>query len=414
MQSFEFDTHTQQLTPAINSEQSRFRSLFPRGSSELERQPVDRTKFFTNDAELDAAVNGLATMIVDRNEPADSRGAIKASSSIIKPGDELFAADIQSILETNNTVAIRLNALAKNARYQRSNQAQSEDWWSRFADTQHFSQNVFEQDPTEQIIIGRDQIEPVTVYNFGEKLRKGHIQSVLGAVAAMSTLTDGYTRALSPYIVIHDAFLAQHFAQSNTFDKAAGRAWLGEPFIEARRSTFDANAKGSRGQTWVSQLIAHEISHQIDEDASPNYPDFNSYFHYIDENGDGLVDYVKPRASFASDYDQPDLTASRPVRQYGFTNSTEDLATVGEEVPFGGDVDRLRKDAYMEVIEAFKEKGAKKYGDMQPLPEKLKVEIARGGEINLPVATALSTPIRLRVENTNAGRVHDFLKQIFS
>jgi len=413
MQSFEFDTDSQQLKPVPTSERGFVRSLL-RGSSELEKQPVDRTKFFTTEIELNTAVNGLATMFVDKNEPADNRGVLKAPSSLIEPGDELLSHDIQEIIEANGSVSDRLNRMVTNARIYRKSQALTENWWHRFSDDTSFSYNVFKHDPTEQITIGRDQIEPVTVYNFGEKLRKRHVESVIGAVAAMSAMTDGYTRALTPYIVIHDAFKEQYFQQGKRFDKAAGRAWLGEPFIEARRSSFDGSVPGSAGQSWVSQLIGHEISHQIDEEVSAHYPEFNSYFHYIDENHDGLIDYVKPLSSFASEYTQHHINTSRPVRQYGYTNSTEDLATVGEEVPFGGAVDALRKDAYMKVIEAFKEKSYIKHGDMQPLPQQLKVEVARGGEINLPVAAALSTPIRIRVENTAAGRVNDFFKQIFS
>jgi|GEM_PF-3123087 len=412
MQSFEFNTHSQQLKSVPTNERNLRRSLL-RGSSELEREPVDRSKFFTNDAELDTAVNGLTTLFVDEDAPADSRGILNAPSSLIEPGDELYYGDIQAIVASNKPIGTRLDRMVANARSQRKNQAHSEDWWDRFSDEENFTHNVFQGDPTEQITIGRDQIEPVTVYNFGEKLRKRHIESVIGAVAAMSVMTDGYTRALTPYIVIHDAFKSEYFEQSQSFDKAAGRAWMGEPFIEARRSSFDSSSTGSVGQSWVSQLIGHEISHQIDEEASANYPDFNSYFHYIDTNRDGLIDYVKPRSSFASDYEEHHINSSRPVRQYGFTNSTEDLATVGEELPFGGDVDQLRKDAYMKVIEAFKEKSFKKHGEMQPLPEQLKVEITRGGEINLPVATSLSTPIRIRVENDGIGRVNNFFKQLF-
>jgi len=413
MQSLEFNTHNQQLKSVPTSERNLRRSLL-RGSSELEREPVDRSKFFTNDAELDTAVNGLATLFVDKDAQADSRGVLNAPSSLIEPGDELYYSDIQAIVASNKPIGTRLDRMVANARSQRKNQAQSEDWWDLFSDENYFSHNVFQQDPTEQITIGRDQIEPVTIYNFGEKLRRRHIEGVIGAVAAMSVMTDGYTRALTPYIVVHDAFKEQYFQQSKSFDRAAGRAWQGEPFIEARRSSFDGASTGSVGQSWVSQLIGHEISHQIDEAVSAGYPEFSSYFHYIDTNRDGLIDYVKPRSSFSSEYAQHHINTSRPVRQYGYTNSTEDLATVGEEVPFGGDVDTLRHDAYMKVIEAFKEKGHKKHGEMQPLPDKLKVEITRGGEMTLPVAPSLANPIRIRVENDNIGRIGGFLKQIFS
>jgi hypothetical protein len=414
MQNLEFNTRTKELKSISDGERHSFQRGFLQGAASLEHQPVDRTKFFTNDTELEAAINGLSTVFVGKDDDADTRGVLDASASLIRLGDELQSSEVQAIVEADEAIGVRLDDLVTNARTQRHHQAHSEDWWDRFSDEKHFSHSVFLSDPTEQIVIGRDQIEPVTVYNFGEKLHRSHIESVIGAVAAMSVLTDGYTRALTPYIVIHEAFLNQHFQQSNTVDKPAARAWLGEPFIEARRSTFDTPIEGSRGQSWVSKLIAHEISHQIDEEVSPSYPDFSNYFHYIDENGDGLIDYVKPLSSFASVYNQDELSTSLPVNPYGFTNSAEDLATVGEEVAFDGYVDPLRRDAYMKVIEAFKQKGAMKYGEMQPMPESLKVEVARGGEIQLPVAAALSRPIQIRLENTGLSSIGDIWKNLFS
>jgi len=413
MHTLEFNTENQELKTVSGVEQSLYRSNLPGSSATLEKQPVDRSRFFTNTPELFVAVNSLSTLLVGKDERADSRSVIKAPSSLMQIGDQLTSEDIQALRLTNSAIGTRLDTLSTNGRNKRAIQAQSEDWWSRFSDTQYFSHNVFHNDPTEQLIIGQDQIEPVTIYNFGEKLRKRHIEGIVGAVAAMSAMTDGYTRAISPYIVIHDAFLSQYFEQSKTHDKAAGRAWLGEPFIEARRSSFDGSAKGSVGQPWVSQLIGHEISHQIDEATSSKSPDFNSYFHYVDTDSDGLVDYIKPTKSFASEYDTHEIQSSVPVRKYGYTNGAEDLATVGEELPFGGYVDTLRRNAYMEIVEAFKEKSQKKYGDMQPMPEKLKVEIARGGEIKLPVAPALARPIEVRVENANDGLVNNLLRKIF-
>jgi hypothetical protein len=415
MQPLEFNTHSKELNASPITEQKQFRSLVSHGlPPEQETQPVDRSKFFIDDTELQTVINGLQVLLVDRQQPADTRATLQVPSAILQPGDTLLDTDIQAILDIDEKLGLRLSGLVDVIRSQRAQQAETEDWWSRFASEKHFTHNVFQTDPTEQIIIGRDQIEPVTVYNFGEKLRKNHIEGVVGAVAAMSVLTDGYSRALSPYIVIHDAFTSQHFQHTNTTDQPAARAWLGEPFIEVRRSALDSDTIGSNGQSWVSQLIAHEISHQIDEEVSSNYPDFSRYFHYVDKNGDGLIDYVKPTESFATQYEQQDIDASRPVKSYGYTNSIEDLATVGEEVPFGGNVDQLRKDAYMEVIEAFKQKGAQKYGDMQQLPEDITVEIARGGELQLPVAASLLQPIRIRVENTRTGLINDFFRRILN
>lgn len=413
MQSLEFNTRNHDLKTVAGG-RSLLRPLYTDDTETVTnlRRPVDRSRFFTNYTELVSAVNNLEVLLVERDQSADIRGSVKAPSSLLKPGDVLRSADIKRLIETDQPAGARLETMVGLVRHRRTRLAQTEDWWERFSDRNYFTENIFETDPTEQIVIGQDQIEPVTIYNFGEKLRKSHLVGLIGAVSVMSTFTDGYSRAHTPYIVVHDAFKPHHFARSGQTERAAGRAWAGEPFIEARRSALSTGPKGSMGQPWTAQLVAHELSHQIDNAVSSNYADFNSYFHYVDEDGDGLVDYVKPTTDFARAYSERELSLSEPVRDYGYTNGAEDLATVAEEVPFGGRVDRLREDAYREIVEAFKDISRKKYGEMQPLPDILKVEISRGGEVKLPLAPSLARPIQIRVDEANDSIARGFLRKI--
>ena len=415
MQRFEYDVAHRELSRIHEEGSARWAlgSLKRYVLGGPDEGVADRSKFFTSSSQLRDAVHALPIQLVEHDQPADVRSYVTRDSSLPEIGTTLPYEELAGNVAHHPVTAQRIADLVQTGRVNRQRLGGTQNWWDYYHYREHADSNLFDNDPTEQITIAQDQIEPVTIYNFSHEMTRTHIKDIVGGIAVMSALTEGYSRAITPYIIVHDAFKQFYFAQTRTHSLPAGIAPRGQPFVELRRSAFDGHW-GSVGQSWLAQLYAHEQSHQIDHDHSPNFPDFSNSFHYADTNGDGLIDYAKPRRKVAQQYDSATVMASSPLRNYGFTNGYEDFATVAEELPFGGHVEQIRRDKYMEIIDEFIKKSRRKHGEMTPLPDKLNVEVARGAEIQLPLAQALRDPIRIRVGDNNGSALQRTIDRILN
>lgn len=415
MQRFEYDVARRELSHIREEGSARWAlgGLKRYLLGEPDEDVADRSKFFTSNSQLRDIVHALPIQLVEHDQPADVRSYVTRHSSLPEAGATLPYDELANSVAHHPKTAQRVADLVNTGRSNRQRLGGTQNWWDYYHYRDRASANLFDNDPTEQITIGQDQIEPVTIYNFSHEMTRTHIKDIMGGIAVMSALTEGHSRAITPYIIVHDAFKPFYFKQNQRHSLPAGIAPRGQPFIELRRSAFDGQ-RGSVGQPWLAQLYAHEQSHQIDYERSPNFPDFSNSFHYADTNGDGLIDYAKPHPKVAKQYDSATVMASSPSRDYGFTNGYEDFATVGEELPFGGEVDQIRRDKYIEIIEEFVKKSKRKHGAMTPLPERLNVEVARGAEIKLPLAEALRDPIRIRVGDNNGSGLQRTIDRILS
>lgn len=375
-----------------------FRRIFPNiaFTPEIESGAVDRTDFYATKDEL-LEVGFAQGVVVVEDDPdfvhTEARGVIKALES-----DEL---------PLNKRVKLERRVLrAKDQHVMDIVEARA--WWTIYENKKYYTRNIFASDPTEQIVIhGQENEVPVSVLNFGHALQNWQIQDIVATVNIMSQSTRGAIRSLVPNIVIHDAFTPSYFAHTNSYDVPAGQAWGGKPFIELNRASIDGGRRGSKNQSWLSQIIAHEMKHQIDAFYEPRRAAFTEYFRYYDDDGDKIIDRVVPLATHMWHGHSDDaVAASRPHRDYGYVNAKEDLAVTSEEAVFGGKADPLRRDAYLEILQKF----VCAYFDRSQQDVPLGVDFAsivpfaierrKGSSIELPRIPELSREQRVQIMAT--------------
>ncbi len=409
---------------------------------------ADRSEFVLNPQQLNDRIENHPVEIVESIEEAQK--TIWLPSAIGRryklPESRPIEAEAVNILADSDLKARRaLRDGIREVRSELKSEALDEVWWLSFADKRHYLRNPFEKDPTEQFVI-YDGTVPLNIYNFARPLAKWQLAKIAQTFNLMSQLTNGYANKIVPNLVIHDAFADSYFRRTNSFQQPAGQAWQGKPFIEVHPSVFSYGrheAKGSQSQTWLEQVVVHEIMHQLDFEADNDKSLFEDYFHYIDVNGDRIIDKIKPRDALVANngstpgrrnnlnsiYGEKAVRISAPHRDYGFTGAVEDLPVASEEAAFGGEIDSLRRDAFIHVLQrlvvASDNELAETFDREHPDYERLasfapgdhpivvsavglpsvRIEKRIGSTIQLPVIESLNQPIKVLVAvRPNLGR----------
>lgn len=376
--------------------------LYPQ-DVDINKDPVNR-QGFSNDS--DSVIEDFFSTgyeFVDTPEEADQTVVLPRSVYNTILGDSGFIGLVASKLFLDGSVALIREVAAQ--------RALRDAWWLTYNNIRYYRYNPFDHDPTEQIVIQPNEGGEVSVYNFRrQKFRESQIESIAKAVVLMSQSTRGHTNDLVPNIVVHSAFTDTHFIRSGFSAQPAGQAWSGKPFIELNSRELHGQS-GSVGQSWLEQLCVHEIKHQIDDFVNPKVGVFEEYFRYIDDDRDKIIDRVVPTSTNEwKGHSTLAIQASIPHRDYGFTNAKEDLAVTSEEAAFGGEVDPLRRDAYLYVLQRFvdmKEQESGKMTENKSIPivcdvvngrKPVPIEVRTGSEIILPKLETTTRPLRLFVQ----------------
>lgn len=412
----------------------RFGHLF---GEKMTSNNADRSEFILNKQQLHHRIENHPFEIVESVEDAQMTiwlpPAVGRRYSL--PENIPIEAEAVTMLADSDPKAGKVLASGINeAKRALKRNAREEAWWLGYADQRHYTRNPFEKDPTEQFVIDDGGLD-LNIYNFSSPLTKWQLVKIAQTFNLMSQLTNGHSSEIVPNLVIHDAFANNYFTRTNSFEQPAGQAWQGKPFIEIHPSVFSYGrfeARGSLGQTWLEQVLVHEIMHQLDYEADSDKSLFEDYFQYIDFNGDMIIDKIKPRDAliFANStkpkhrnnlnsvYGAKAVRISAPHRDYGFTGPVEDLPVASEEAAFGGEVDSLRRDAFIHVLQrlviASDNRLAEKLGSDHPDYERLVSDMAEDHPITVPVDGLTSIRIEKRVGSNMRLPEINSLKQPFN
>lgn len=408
--------------------------------SEADYIPANRENFFLNAKQLSGIVSEMDVEITDEGDAAHHLWLpyTNMSRRLDIPANRQLSGEAVDVLTRHDPGASR--ALRHGIRSAKSaviQQASESAWWLTYANKNEYSHNPFEQDPTEQYVIHLPGAD-VNIYNFAGSMSKAELAEITHAIYLTSQLTNGLSARLVPNVVIHNAFIPRYFDRDNRVMRPDGQAWQGKPFIEINGTVLGTRGygdRGSLGQSWLERVAVHELTHQVDDVTDDGTPSFKQYFKYVDTDGDHLIDQIKPRETIVrlrqvnhrskrgliEVYGEKAVKASAPYRDYGYTNATEDLTVTSEEAAFGGIVDAIRRDAFIDVLQkfviAFDNSLGAKLGPSHPdylrlvskdindhpiavpVDQSGQVDIERrtGSEVILPTVDILQAPLKVSV-----------------
>lgn len=386
------------------------------------RAPVDRTTFATTEDEIKDVVSQQGFAIA---APEEQGYGLRLPAKVLRelisiPGKQPDIHNVYAMAQENSRRGAAMRRALNTVQAMAQEEAIANAWWLAYTDKEIYTHNPMESDPTEQFIIGVGTGQPVNVYNFCNPLTANHLYSIARSTELLSQVTNGYSKLLAPNVIVHSAFAAQYFEQDNSWQRPAGQAYEGLPFTELDRDSMDHDAAGSVDQTWTERTQAHELSHHIDYTLNPDKDDFEDYFEYIDHEQDGVIDKVRPRYRRGmrvktsnrtiDTYCTDTINNSEPIRDYGYSGASEDLAVTSEEVVFGGTADPLRRDAYISVLQDFIHDFGKRFGTNNEAiaytisqPHFLHIEHRTGSEIVMPAMRQLKEPIKIYVATEIGG-----------